>query len=65
MRRKREVWGKLKRQAAAEDYTRSRVDARAFLLEGLEGQSVASLPARAFGLNKTSRHLLSTSTYSF
>ena len=54
----RKFWGKLKHQAAAEDRARSRFDARAFLLEGLEGQSVASLPARAFGLNKTSRHFL-------
>jgi hypothetical protein len=48
----RRFWGRLKHQAAAEDCARSRVDARAFLVEGLEGQSVASLPALAFGLNK-------------
>ena len=47
----RKFWGRLKHQAAAEDCARSRVDAQAFLLEGLEGQSVASLPARAFGLS--------------
>ena len=58
VRAARKFWGRPKHQAAAEDCARSRVDARAFLLEGLEGQSVASLPARAFGLNKTSRHFL-------
>jgi hypothetical protein len=40
---KMEVWGRLKRQAAADDCARSRFDARALLLEGLEGQSVTSL----------------------
>ena len=54
----RKFWGRLKHQAAAEDCARSRVDARAFLLEGLEGQSVASLSACTFGLNKRSRLFL-------
>jgi len=50
----RKVWARLKHQAVAEVCARSRVDARTLLLEGPEGQSVALLHARAFGLNERS-----------